>query len=804
MSRPLTGSKKLTGSGWTAQLPVHRGATKRKGYAFTTEEAADRWIAAGIAAINGGVELPVPPAGDVVASKRTSRTGTAFRTMADPWVTEYYEELRRGEHDRERAVEGHVRRIEAFMDERGLTMEGMVRNQVKALQASLTRTAPQAAVRVPDGVDPSALVTLNEAIELPGMASRSTLKRRKADGALVPVDPESAPQRFLVADLYRETVVGAGGKLRRRPRTRGILSQNVANDVMWVYDHVCAFALDHGVAVPGDRASLGMHKSEKVKSEKRQVVSLRQCADIASRLHVVHQLVLWLMRILGLRIGEVYGLRVYDVLDRGPGKYGVIGINRQGGRKYVTSRPGDETSTSDEKPDLKTPHSQRVLVVPPALMDLVRSVITIFHTDADGIVRADARLVPGLKRRDAGGQGAFRSALAAAAEVVQVDCTTARDAIEGVFSCTPHDMRRTVVSDLDRLKVKGTHARRFVGHLPGTAVMHRHYLLDDPKLRTVKAIAKLIQREVDADLPNGLSQPTTVRCTTGHQPHLRKDGDRIDAELIERGWLVLMTDDGGEPLLSPAEAAGLWEVSPKTARLWMAEALVPSIPWSERGTGHERRVRLADAVALRERMATQVTLVRLAEELGTSYHTIYQFVRAQGLELQAWGERDYVVPPAAAARLREHYAHQAELHRRAVPYSVAATTLGLTVAVIERMVGEGVLDADERAHDGRRMITRASLAGAQVAPRPRTNKTRSCDDLLVWPEVKAMTGLSSSEIDALVAVGTLVREDFQRRRHVTRISVLHLPHRTRTRASTGCGRVTCGGVDHTLARTPGR
>lgn len=194
-------------------------------------------------------------------------------------------------------------------------------------------------------------------------------------------------------------------------------------------------------------------------------------------------------------------------------------------------------------------------------------------------------------------------------------------------------------------------------------------------------------------------------------------------------------------------------------------------------------MRLSDAMALRDRLSTQITLLRLAEEVEATYHTVYQFVRAQGLELEAWGERDFIVPATTAARLREHYAHQAELHRRAVPYSVAANTLSTSVAAIEHLVKDGTLGKDERAHDGRRMVTRASLAEAQGAHRPgRRNGAASRDDLLTWVEVQVMIGLSSSEIDALVADGTLVREEHRRRRHLTRASVLrylveHAPER---------------------------
>jgi len=783
MSRKLTGSKKHTDAGWTASLPIHRGATKRRTYTFTTEEAADRWIAAAIPAIEDGTDLPVPGAEDRVAPKRAPQAGTGFRTMADPWHTERYGELRRGQSDRATTALGHITRIAAFMDDRDLVLETMVRDKVKALQATLTRSTTEVTVKVPDGVDPTRLVTMAEALELEGMASKSTLKRRKAEGKLVPVDPSAAVHRFLVADLYNEDILGPTGKLRRGPRTNGSLSQDVANDVMWVFEEVSKYARDHGVDVPQDRGSLAMHLTDKAPSAERQPVSLTRCADIASRLHVVHQLVLWLMRILGLRISEAYGIRVYDVLDQGAGQYGAVAVKAQGGKKFSQTGPDGTTVTSDGKEELKTANSKRVLVVPPALMDLIRMVIAVFHTDAEGVIRQDARLVPGLTRRDAGGQAAFRKALADAAEAAHVDCTPEEDVIDEVFSCTPHDMRRTILSDLDRLEVKDSHTQRFAGHLPGTAVLHRSYLLDDPKLRPAKRIAVLIQREVTTNLPVGLVIPTTIRCTTGNQRFLALDGPRIDAELAERGALVLMTDEGGEPLIGTAEAAVLWDVTPKTARLWMAEGRVPSIPWGRRGNGQERRVRLSDAMALRKRLNDQITLVRLADEVVANYHTVYQLVRAQGLELEAWGERDFIVPVVTAAWLRQHYAHQAELHRRAVPYSVAATTLGTSVAAVQHLVDDGTLAKDERAHDGRRMVTRESLAAAQGAHRNgRRIGAEFRDDLLSWAEVEAMTGLSSSEIDALVADGPLVREQFQRRRYITRVSVLrylldHAPER---------------------------
>ena len=785
MSRPLTGSKKQTAKGWEVSLPIHRGSKNRQPYTFRTEAAADRWLAAGRAAIEAGEPLPTPAVNDVVPGTRKRRSdGTPFRPMGERWADEYYLELGRAELDREGTVRAHINRIDAFMKKRGLVLETMVRDEVKALQASVTRTSPNAPViSVPEGLDPEGLVTMNEAVLLPGMASRPTLKRRKDEGVLVAVEKARTGHRYRIGDLYTEAVLGREGKLRRGPRTRGSLSQDVANDVMWVFEQVCAYARDHGVATPQDRESLKMHRTDKGPAPDREPVDLTRCADIAGRLHAVHQLALWLMRLLGLRIGEAYGIRVCDLLDQGPGLHGAVTIRAQGGRQHQTRGPGGSVVRTDRVERVKNTNSRRVIVVPPTLMDLLRAAVAIFHTDAEGNVRVDARLIPGLRTRDSGGQSAFRTALAAAARAARVDCTADEETLEEVFSCTPHDMRRSILSDLDRSKVKDTHIQRLAGHIPGTAVLHRHYLLDDPKLRPGTDIATLLQREVDAELPNGLVVPTMVRCTTGQQKNLAVDGQRIDVELVERGWLIVPTDDVGDPLLSTAEAAKVLDVTAKTARLWMAEGLLPSVHWADRANGVERRSRASDVIKLRDKLRDTVTLKRVADEVQQPYHTVYQFVRAQGLTLEPWGARDYLVPAPTHERLRAHYAEQAALHARAMPLSVAASTLDLPAGLVERLVGEGSLVTDEKAHDGRRMVTRESVELARrTRPHPRKAATRVPDDLVPWDRAMEVTGLAEAELSDVVATGLMVHEQHQRRRHVTRSSLLsymveHAPER---------------------------
>lgn len=70
------------------------------------------------------------------------------------------------------------------------------------------------------------------------------------------------------------------------------------------------------------------------------------------------------------------------------------------------------TTYSPEADVLKKDNSRRTLLVPTALMELLQTVIDVFHTDENGAVDPDRRLIPSLVSEGAGGSAAFKSALA--------------------------------------------------------------------------------------------------------------------------------------------------------------------------------------------------------------------------------------------------------------------------------------------------------------------------------------------------------------------------------------------------------
>lgn len=70
-----------------------------------------------------------------------------------------------------------------------------------------------------------------------------------------------------------------------------------------------------GAAAPQHRRSLAICGTDKAQSSR-----------IAARLHAVHPIGLWLMRMLGLRIGEAHGIPVEDLIDNGFGLPGIVVI----------------------------------------------------------------------------------------------------------------------------------------------------------------------------------------------------------------------------------------------------------------------------------------------------------------------------------------------------------------------------------------------------------------------------------------------------------------------------------------------
>ncbi|MBV9661001.1 MAG: hypothetical protein JO337_07580 [Acidimicrobiales bacterium] len=245
-----------------------------------------------------------------------SSAGLGFRadveSVARMWVTAAYDDLRRAGPDRAK----HVRRILdgyvlPWFAPKTTTVGDISYFMVHDWLLHLVgrRLGEQAA---PAPAEP-VLFALGEARELyvrevAARVSVSTVRRRWRDGELVGAYRDSDGR----VRIPEATAVA----VRRSKWERRVgLSQPVVADGLWVLRRVLAFSRANGIVSAGFDPTEGLdapRPEPAVARARRPVSQLRplsfsECARIAAHLHPVHQLVLWLQRVMGLRIRSVRG-----------------------------------------------------------------------------------------------------------------------------------------------------------------------------------------------------------------------------------------------------------------------------------------------------------------------------------------------------------------------------------------------------------------------------------------------------------------------------------------------------------------
>lgn len=158
-------------------------------------------------------------------------------------------------------------------------------------------------------------------------------------------------------------------------------------------------------------------------------------------------------------------------------------------------------------------------------------------------------------------------------------------------------------------------------------------------------------------------------------------------------------------------------------------------------------------IARRERRS----IAHLAVELGLTHHQLRDVMRASGIggQQECRGGPIWLLPADAQA-LHRVYREHTERHRAGVPLSLASTELGLPVAALEALIGQGVLGlAEPCLPGGMRRVTRASLA-AYAEARRAPQRLVDSRVTLSSARARAVTGLTRSGLAALVRDGTFV------------------------------------------------
>ncbi|QBI18894.1 hypothetical protein ER308_04590 [Egibacter rhizosphaerae] len=766
MGRQRTGQIRQRGNSWVGAVPCGPSGRERSA-SFSREEDCRRWVQASLEALDASRAVPDPelfrhPSSPVVSQGGASdgedtTTDPLFATLAREWWTEYYEELEHGGPGRAQDVllslENHL--VPFFASWRASDFEvgpgSQARAHCKQLLKQLAGRTPERPTSTSPSPDPAeadagsaeqgAVVTVERAIELTG-TSRSTVMRARRAGRLPNADVEPGPKGRLMIPV--DDLAQAGLLAGQKPHKA--LQQPTSAAVLWVLQRVLAFMRSNGYLrsdpteglkpmAPRDAAARTRSSSPKAKP-----LTLWQCRRIAAHLHPVYQLVFWLQRLLGLRVSEAFGFFVRDVVDGGAD--GIVAAGAQGGRPFLVRDEHGDVVAVRHKKDAKNETSNRLLAVPTTLMRLIRLVIEAYHMDpATGEIAYDAPLIPGMKDYWKPDQQGYRTALrnAGAAEgLSDLDGDDVR--------VRPHTLRKSFVTQLHGSELDDLLVRRLAGHSAGTDVHERVYVLSDPSLEPLRRAAAELDDAVVQEVGSVLV-PTTKRPQFDHSNPLA--GQREYSEVV----LARAYADEGEddPLCGTERVAEELDLAPTTARRWMREGRVPTVEEPGRFGQTERFARLSEVRRVREQLHRARTLNDLADEVGRTYHQLYQMAQRLKLDLPRSGQR-LVLDEESEAILRRELDRVAELHRRAMSAEQARRELGCVLSTVYLRVRRGELVVDpETDSSGAKFITRASVAAYLERESAPTAKANS----VPLPEAVRLSGWSKTELLRLMYAGHL-------------------------------------------------
>jgi integrase/transposase len=775
--RRLEGRKWQLPSGkWAVSLPVARGVNKRHQVSFATEQQALAYLKAGIEALEAGRALPDPLvfANQAGVKKPATPRATGFADVAWAcWNAEYHD-------NPARSVESAIRAkaiIELWLIPYfGATLNDMSelrRGQVKKFiqvasgrgDFQTTRSRPSSPVKsYPRATE----LTVAQVVETTGQSKSSVLRHFKAgvfpNARRVSVGGRQSQIRIPFGDLLDSGVtfrqpengkygrihagIGSGGASRRYQIQ---MLSALRLIVLWAQDEeLMTEGNDPTAKVPTLKPRRAITKTFKTKPK---VFSIAQCATVARYLHIHHQVVMWIQRILGLRVAEVFGLGVGDFYDLGASA--IIDVHRQGGKSFWERDDDDVPIQVSEKDTTKSFAGERTLVVPRQLADALRVYIRAFHVDPEtGAIDPDARLIVGIKKPNLSGLYNYCAQLKVAYQkaglgVLDVD-----------FSAGSHHLRKSLATDI-RYQTEIAEALRseILGHQltaqgGGATVTMQTYTLGMPLLKPLEDAAREIEGLVDlAGCP--LLVPSEKKIMYGKSHNLRtaKWCNQVDAVLAEANALAVR-----EHYLTPTDAASLLGVEARTVTKWIRQGKLPATVL-EASESHETRYHINpdDVEAMLDEVDGRLTVAAAAAELGVWVHSIYRAAQHGQINVVRDGMRIFL-RKSELENAKEALMGPSELRGRSMLLVEAANELRMTYAGAAQLKKRGVLCGDDSAPDGTVYVTRESVA-AEVAKRANATAPagNTAMDAFGLEEAMEFSGLSQNEVVQLTQAGRLKR-----------------------------------------------
>ena len=693
MPRKLAGSVRLRNNTWNASVPRRDGSGGRLETSFSTEAEAQRWICQQIKRLQRGLPAQLPERDGVVTGPAT-------------WSPSAPSSPRDGLSLLQVATIWHNERYEELRGASAGRSDDVWRDMELHI-----------------------LPGFSDLFELDMITGRQLIKDWLR--AMAGLEPETPNSRFTVGKTYASLTV---------------------QNYLWILREIVTYARLLDATTPDYTCMLSVVPNDEPRQDV-QLVSIADCVQIAANLHVVHQLMLWLLRLCGLRISEAYGLTVsrFFVDDDGTG---FLIVDHQDGWCVKRDKDGGRHSAPRKTP--KTKAGYRLMPLPALLTALIGNIIAAFHTDADGVINPLARLVPTIQSAN-GGKDGFRTALKAAARALDLDVDASDDDTKS--NLRPHDLRKNFGTDLAWSdEIQPLLKRRAMGHRAGDDVFELVYTLDTRLKKHLGPVAAMFDEQL------AVAGITTLMVPTIHRPLYLKSADptliaSINAPLAEAGWQI----DENPDEIDVAEAAALLGMVETATRRLFVNGHIPA-----RKSRKEWRATRTDVLGYRDRLSGFRLLPDIADDAGISYDAAYMEVKRLGIVVEKDSyTRQLLYTPAHATLIVAAVRQTQALRDRSMTIAEAMATLGSrSHSAINKLADEGVLHIDtETDASGKRYVTRASVEAE------RNRRLGGCGPQPISVQrFRLATGFTSADVDRLVCSKHLVRGG---RGALTRESVLN-------------------------------
>ena len=581
--------------------------------------------------------------------------------------------------------------------------------------------------------------------------------------------------------IIRTADLRAAGVLIEPPVPHG-LARSTAGNVLRDLGLAIERARDHGAQIRGrfHLEAIEPLPPHRLREPKPAVayVPLRTVADTNPHMRIVGQVVLWIARLVGARISEVYGLRVTDYVRDEDDRPWLV-IDKQGGLSSLGRDPQTgKFRRQDDKDHTKTASGVRTVPLPQQLARLLDTLVAVFHTDAETArVEWTARLIPGLRGENTSGQSAFRTWLDDAQEATGV-------------TFDPHDMRAALITDLKNAGIEERLAHYYAGHeLPAGTIQDKHYDLG-PYPALLVPIADQLQRQITEQLgTDDLRAATALVESWGTSTRRHRQSAWIEQQLEQSGWrstAAAVPGLGRE--LEVAEVAKRIDKSVPYTRRLMSKGTIAahSRPWGTREVWVAYEVDVCRYLDI----TAGTTIPELSAELGLSYTQTWHVLRSLDL-IDPRHDR------GAAIRLSHETGEQmrAEIRRRtevgadAVTVAHATQLLNMAVGSVETLIRQGHLQLTDGPTDTRhRYVTRDSVTAYDLA-HPATAEAaageQATEILLTLTDARRLLQVTRHQLSTLMATRQVRtgHRDGSRHLYVTASSAMAWAERTGRQAS---------------------